>query len=679
MSISITGLFPKFYYGTVEKTESLMAGVSWNGTPGSGYPLSMTPTDPERTTAKPICRPLFRPRRTITEQTEIGVGAAANANGSLFDNCGLSKVVYHLEGGKVEVKRPSYKTRIRPDGSIWECLGWWVAIEKTATNGWGDLYIEAVPKDPTMQKRVIGPIQLRFAEQEHDMEISVGAGRDYVNANDAFNAVATAEPENPLIKFYGVGSEKLSSGSLYYTAPAWCTIEADSPLAFREDPPSVEGDFTRVRPKISNLCFRGPNVTVDFVETLQFDPYVTGAFPAFVDGAKIRQSRGREDLWRKSPRNFVPALFRGEISTGAVYLIGADIKDVSDVGDKAGLVFGSITDSTWADLFQGALCIVGNKTINHSSAFYYTNIDSMSISYSGAGTPTVSIRNGPRRLVLRVDGADVAEIELKSSEQAFVDDDNYHVQDAVDFVNARPDWSAILLDNSRQAASLSPPDTKSGKPEEDIPVPANLPCHFDIHSDWFQVPNSSYMENVYISQNIGYQSDMQCFLIPENTPGNTKDFAIFLNAFHNRTGTSDENLKSGSGQGSHISFVANTLATQRLSMPSADENPDTYCLVANNIAVRFAAANGDPGHPDVPVKNNHMMDAQIALEYGLTSTAVGTTFGGDHTTLFVDAENGDFTPTAELLAEANLTVPIVQYDAKGQSMPASAPKGALAQ
>ena len=63
--------------------------AGWNGTAGSGF--STVPADPARTTAKPVLRLIVPPFQWYTNELVVGVYAAANNGGSLFDNMGRSE------------------------------------------------------------------------------------------------------------------------------------------------------------------------------------------------------------------------------------------------------------------------------------------------------------------------------------------------------------------------------------------------------------------------------------------------------------------------------------------------------------------------------------------------------------------------------------------------------------
>jgi hypothetical protein len=641
--------------------------AQWNGTAGTGFGTAnpAAPSDPTRTTAKPVCRLLTPPNQTMTDSMVVGVLAGANNNGTMLAELGIEKVTFYLEGNSVDVTAPSFRTFTRFDGSTYQQLGWWITLERNgATEGIADLYAEAVPLDGTMQNRVIGPYNVIVSNDEFDYDVTVGTGADYTTMAAAFSALKSDNAQHPRITVTTAGNYDLGSGGGHSPA-GWVRIEADAAVTFKQNPPALDGDFTRFRPSMDSLHFKGSNITIDFVETLEFYTEQAGG-QHWLDGITITQSRGREDLWRLAPRNSIPSLFRN-----GAWFTDCSVSQVNDVYDKALLVRGCQSSETWSDLAQSALCFVNNLVDDHSSEFYYTNVDAMSIAYSGSGTPTVSIRNSPRRLVLRVDGSDVASYTFSNAEQDFRDDVDYRVGSAVDWVNTQTDWSATLIDDTRRGSSLSPPGTTNGNPKEDIAVPATLPTHFDIHSDIYQQPNNFNTENVVMAFNKFTLIDAQNIFTSQTPTGNGRDFYIFSNAFYNNLGTLDEGLRSAlGGCSSNTVFVHNTMATQYTSLPqdAVNTDADEYCLFANNSVKEIRATGGLD--VEVTVANNH-----VHYDDNLPADTTGTTEGGDSTDLYVDAIGGDFTPDGLLLT--NKVAPIVPYDLNGNAFATTDAKGAV--
>ncbi|BDI59500.1 hypothetical protein [Qipengyuania nanhaisediminis] len=614
------------------------------------------------------------PRQTVTGAKVIGVFAAANENGSLLENLGLSHVRFHCEGDTVTVDAPAFRTFSRPDGSTYSIYGWWVTLTKPSNRtGIADIYVEAVPSDAIMQSRVIGPYPFVMAATAHDFEVTVaaGGGADHTTMASAFAFLRAQDAQHPRITVIEPGTYDLASGGSHHGG-GYCTIEAAAPVTFRQDPPALPFDFTRMRPQYDRLHFKGSNITIDMVESLEFYTESTSRHH-WLDGCNIVQSRGRDDLWRMRPRNIVPSLFRG-----GAYFTDCIISDVNDWGDKSALARGNRTSATWADALQDATCAIANTFVDHSSAPYYANIDAISLQYVGAASSaTISLSGNNasnlRSLTLMEDGVAVASFVIESTEQAYRDATNYSVANVVDFINAQPDWTATLLDNSRFAAALSFPGTTNGAGFTDLDAKSSaitLPTHFDIHSDLYQLPNlGSVRENVVFAFNTGWQIDAQDMLVTGS--GGINDAAFVGNAFFNKLGSLDEGLSSQlNNDHSHVIFAHNSLPTQKLLVrQDSDYDGDGYTLIANNVTRELNISGGSAVDPDVMLIGNHVTADGTAPDGG-----VDTSLGGDHLSLFFDATNGNFAPAGLLLS--NLKTPVIAPALADTLREGAAPAGA---
>jgi hypothetical protein len=322
-----------FPYG-LNVPQLLTPSARWDGGVSSGF--SAVPSDPIRTTAKPVCRLLVPDRQTITDRLVVGVFAAANNQGTLLDNLGLKHVTFYFEGRSVTVEAPSLRIFARPDGSIYQVWGWWVALVKPrTTEGFANLYVEAVPADPTMQNRMTGPFQFLLYDREFDFDLEVAASAEEITGS-RYKTFAAAgaylrsqAAQRPRLRFTEAGNYDLGSIGAEYAGAGFCTIEAEVPVTFRQDPPASEADFPRFRPGFDRLRFKGANITIDLVNTLEL--YVE--HPArlhWFDGCNIDQTAGRDALWRNRPRTLIGWVFRdGDNFTDC------NITAVNDWGDKA--------------------------------------------------------------------------------------------------------------------------------------------------------------------------------------------------------------------------------------------------------------------------------------------------------------------------------------------------------
>ena len=658
---------------------TVTTGVNWDGTAGSGF--SSVPTDPVQTDSKPVCRLLVPDRQTITKSMVIGAFALASLDGSMAENSGLSHVNIHCEGGVVRVDEPTLRTFHRYDGRTYQRLGWWARVKRpSGTSGTADVYIEAVPADPDKQTRIEGPFPFEMHDTEHDFEVTVNSagGADYTNMSDALSYLRLQGADRPLIKITGGSTYTVGAAGAIYAGKGRCKITADVPVTFKDSAPSLAGDFTRFRPQYDRLHFQGKNITIDFVETLEFYSEDENRHH-WLDRVRIRQSRGREDLWRKIPRNIIPALFRH----GAIFT-DCYITDVNDWGDKTPLARGNITFETFGDALQGAKAAFNNEIEDHSCLFYYTNVDAIDIRYTGTGsTPQVSFpgANGAngKDFTLHVNGGDVASFEVLVGEQDFRDDTNYTVQSVADFINAQADWSATVLDDSRAAAFLTKPGSTNGSGFSNLDVGVGglvLPTHFDLHADIYQLPQLAEVErNIVFDGNRGWLIRAQLYLV--QATGDIQDAYFGNDAWHTILDSGDEELRSQmSGDHRNVIFAHISMGTQRWTTREDGSGDGQYtadadCMITNCFCRDILPAGGGAFPANLVVKDNHIWGVNVG---GTGDT--GTTEGGDWETNQADPANGDFTPTGDL--ESNIVVPAVFRDMLSDKFPAVAAKGAVA-
>lgn len=656
-------------------SQVLTPGTPWQGAAGEGY--TVVPSDPVRTTAKPMLRQLTVPRQTITGELVIGVAAMANNNGSIYENCGLSHVNCYCEGNVIQVAAPSFRTFTRHDGMPYLVLGWWVTLQKPeGKEGLADVYWEAVPTDSAMRNRVIGPHRYLMYDDEFDFDVTVGAaGATYTSMSAAWNAIRTGGYDRPRITVIDGAIEDMGAAIGQTLPEGFTRIEASVPVEFKQAPPAQEGDVTYMQTRVGRMHFKGPNISIDMVQTIQIRTETQDAQHWF-DGCTIRNSAGREQLWRKFTRhNILPAL----IEDGA-YLTDCLITDVNDCGDKTPLARGNILRQTWGDAFQDARCAIANDIEDHSSFAYYQNIDALSLQYSGsAATASVSLSGGNstngRVFTLKEDGTAVDTFTLQNTEAAFVADTNYTVQNLVDWINTQVGWSATVIDDTRLAAALTFPGSTNGGSFTDLDAKTavlTLPTHFDVHSDLYQLPNlGAVRENIVFGYNLGWRIDAQNKLITGN---NELHDAFFIgNAIYNNEGTPDAALATQLDHiQSHVVFAHNTMPTQRLLLrQDADYDGGPRCLVCNNVLKELTVSGGGAIDVDVAVNDNHLLAGATD-----PSGAVGTTIGGTVVSLFADAPNGNFAPAGELLT--NTAVPRLRYGQRGVAFANPGPKGAVA-
>ena len=664
----------------------LAPSAAWTGTAASGF--SAVPADPVRVTAKPVCRLLVTERQTVTDTLMVGVFAAANNNGSLLQNLGLQHVRFHLEGETVTVAAPSLQMFVRPDGSTYRLWGWWVTLARPPEkNGPANLYVEAVPADPAMQSRITGPHRFLLYGNRHDFDIEVAAtppevvGVRYRTLASALAYLRGQNADRPRVRMTEPGTYAIGSAGGNSNGSGYCTIEATVPVTFSQSPPASQAEFTRFRPNYDRLHFKGDNITIDFAQALEFYTEIDGQWH-WLDGCRITNSLGRTQLWRRRPRTLVAGLFR----FGA-YFTDCTITSVENACDKAVLARGNRITGTWADLFDDALCIVANRVVDHSSFWYYQNVDALRIRYTGpAAAATVSLSGSnlasSRVMTLRQDGTTVATFTIDNTAPGFTANTNYTVQNVANWINTIPGWTATLLDNSRLAAALTSPGSTNGGSFTNLNAKntdLTLPTHFDLHSDIYQLPVLGVVrENVVMAFNRGTAIDAQNIFVG-GAPIGIADAAFIGNAFYNRLGTADEALASQlGGTNAHVIVAHNSMPTQRLLLrQDIAFNGDRYCLIANNAMREISVAGGTTPDPDVTIKGNHV-DALTLAGFAATipGGATSHSIGGNSVTNFVNAIEGDFTPAGSL--RANPKVPVITLDIDWTQRGSTASAGASA-
>lgn len=645
-------------------------GPLWNGVTGSGFGPKH-PADPERRTAKPACRLLVPPNQYFTDMLMVGVFAAANNRGSLGDDLGIEKVIVHFEGNDYSIDTPTFYTFNDASQNTSSYFGWWIKLKRPENVvGHAHIYFEAVPKDRSMQNRVIGPFQFSPMDRLHDHVIEVNSttsetpGKSYHSLTRAFEYLRANGADNPKIIITGGGPYNMPRPDFTYDIPdGWVTVIADSPIIFKNDQNYIVGNPINVfRPRVSGLCFRGRNITFDFINSVGFYTEIGGRL--WLDGVNITNSHhdgayrlyeGRvpqiSRLWRENP-----------------WLTECTVSNVLRSGVGANLVRGGTFTNCADDLFTDARCVLGTVTSGLSSKRFREEIAAISLQYTGtASSATIAISGNvtsARTVTLKENGNVVAALTIPPPSTALP------MMDVVEWIDRQTGWRANLLDGSRAGNYIGMPgNVETGFADTDSKSAAlTLVSSIPLHTDWYQLSfGSDDDENVVLAFNKVHNSSAQNIFISGDAT-HPRDFIIINNAFDNH---SSDGLLSQWGRApfSHVVMAHNTWSTQGVIL-RADQgfSADGFCLIANNVMPTLTWA----GTPDVEVviADNHLMAGAKN-----PSGAARTTIGGSHNTLFVNTSEGDFTPAGELLS--NLKLPVVAMDASGGTRIPPSPAGAF--
>lgn len=644
----------------------LAPGASWTGVAGSGF--ANIPTDPARTTAKPAVRLIVPPNQYYTKELLIGVYAGANNQGTLGPDMGLSALVVHCEGASATVPRPSFQTFKDANGNPVTYFGWWATLRHDGRNGHAQVYFEAVPADPTMQRRVMGPYQFSPQAAMHDYSVTVApsqasiAGSRYTSITSALAYLAGANANNPLITITEGGTYDLALLSSVYQGQGYCTITASVPVTFGKSAFTTES-AALIRSRYDGLHFRGANITFDarFVSAV-YHENATGR-QHWLDGVNIINSAGRYSLWRSGSR---PLAF---FVRNAPWFTECTFNAISNACLGANLARGCRMSLGYIDALTDVCCAIGN-TIDDwdASDGYCIDVPAFTVSYAGTeAAATLELSGGndssSRTFTARW-GANSATFTVGNTEALYTQNTNYRVSHVVNWLNGlNVGFTATLLDDTRRASACSLSGAKGAAFAATSVKNATLTIvtMLDLHSDWFQQNNAGLLENGIAADNLCTNMVSQNIFVT-GTAG-AKDFLFLNNAFYNKTLSGPYNnyqyLQSQLNYlHSHVVLAHNSMATQGLWIRTdTNYQSDGYCLVANNALMHLlwtSAAN-----TTLKIRYNYLASGAT-----LPANSVGTIIGGTQEQSFASSQEGLFAPRGTLRTIA--VTPCMTYDRKGR-------------
>lgn len=642
----------------------LQPSAAWDGLPQSGF--SSLPSDPVRLTAKPVVHMLQPPNQYFTDELTIGAMAFANDGDTLIG--GIDRVRFHFEGNSFDALETEVRTFTRADGTTYQCPAYWVDLKRPeGAAGTAHLFVEAIPADATMQSRVIGPFAFGLDDQVHDIDLEVApsqpviVGQRYQALGPALAYIRANAPANPRVTITEAGSHNFANAGFgYYVPDGHVTITATAPVTLGHLTQMATDVASLVRPNIDAFWFKGSNITLDFRFMLQLYNERLEREHVF-DGCILTNSAGRNAYWRKSVRPIVPI-------RGRSYFLDCTVTESDNATANALLARGVTFATTYGDLGQNAQAMIGCKTNDHSSEFFATDLDALTVQGPAGATLSASgSHNGPTRtFTAKQGGSTIGTFVAQSSDAAFQSGSHYDVADVVDWINSLAGWSSTLLDDTRRAVVIS---TRGNKGQAftdlDVSTQRTLVTMFDVHSDFYQQPINDPVgsNNVLIYGNVGVGWTGQILLPSGRNPAGS-DMFFLNNAFYNNPDNSTPYALNSAFFSqfartlqSHVVFAHNTFANQGVLLrDDIDLDQDGYCLLSNN-AVRSMRWNGTQ-IGTATIKDNH-----VHTQIGAPQGAIGSTFGGDENTLLVDAPAGNFAPAGALLT--NQKAPVLAIDING--------------
>ncbi|MGV3512548.1 MAG: hypothetical protein ACO1OX_11160 [Novosphingobium sp.] len=655
---------------------SVRPSERWTGVAGTGF--LVTPSDPPRKTAKPACRLIVPPNQAFADHIVAGVAAFANNMGELL-NCGLASVTFHYEGGTQVLTEPSVYTFTAANGEVVSYLGWWCTLLNDGRHGDAQLYIDAKPRDATMQNRVIGPFLFLPSKTVHDLELEVApsrpvlAGQRYQSIVDALQFCAERRCDRPLIRIieqrddYLFGS--LRGAGAYVTAKGYATIEATVPVTIigtRE-----HADATP-RPRYSGIRFKGPNITLDMATADRYFHERKGN-QYWYDGVRVINSQGRGQLL---PRLGGPR--PGGFTSWQPWLTECDVSDLPTTANGASLVRGCTFTRCFADAVSEAQCVIGSR-FNDYDAYvdWAKDVPALTVRYVGRGSKATLQLSGDNNAAKRVFTARVdGEVAGTFTTDRFYTVATGRNSSVVRWINSLEGWTATLHDDTRRASVLSRRGGKgAGFAETDCrDAPLELVTMFDYHGDFYQqnTPAAWTIENVIVSGNVITNFAGQCFFISSASP--SRDFVFVENCFHGKPGVTGYNRRDHffsqldrKGLKSHVVLAHNSMTQGWLLRTTGGFTADRYCLWTNNVLGGLQWLG--PPQPTIRLAKNYLFrDPRVP------AGAIETEVGGTETELFAAPQHGNFTPRGKL-GRAAFT-PALTWDSVGRRFGPASPPGA---
>lgn len=650
-------------------------GISWDGTLESGW--ASVPTDPARTTAKPWCRLIVPDRQAYTDTILVGVDAGAVNGGSIYENEGLSHVVFDYEGRRVSVSAPSFQDIVDASGETRTYYGWWAELEHTGDGG-ARLFVEAVPRDAAMQSRVYDAgVWLPSASvHSHTLEVAPSqaevAGTRYQTAQAALDYWRALDPRpaRPHLIYVEAGTypPPAPTFSAATREDGYLTISATAPITFA----ATADQLTNIRPLFGRVCWRGSNITFDHTTIgsiiAEGDD---GDYPMWFDGVNFTLSGGPSQLRYGDLINLT------NTCDNSAWFTECTFDGVANAAMRnAYLVRGCTGTNIGVDWASSAQCIINTVVQEMDQTALRERKDALFV--DGPANSTLSldgtIESSTRTMTAKENGVSVGTLAIiESTPTAW----GTRVSEVRDWINGLAGWSATLLDGAGQAGdtiharNLTNGDVANpgGWTDVDVSSGFTFTTWFDLHNDWWQ--GNALLENIVIRGNRAWQfRTLQTLLASRGL----NDSLICNNAFA-RKDFDDAARTQFAGPHSHVAIVHNTLAEQTwyfrenfTSGPAGIYNADARCLFKCN-AVRSVAH--DAQDADLQSSDNHFSTAQT----GAVPSGDNQSVGGTDTTNYANVQSGDFRPRGDLLQ--NLKVPAAKYTNDGHTRGLLAPAGAF--
>lgn len=596
-------------------TVSLTPGDSWNGLAGSGF--AQVPQDPTRTTAKPAMRLLVPPGQVYVDRMVVGVAAGANDRGDCLTNLGLAGVEVFFEGRMARIERPTMWHYRDAGGVIRSAFGWWAELVHDgrhiveSADGGAEVWFRAIPRDPTMQVRVIGPYRFHPRAKMHDLELIVApsrpaiAGRRFPTLQAAAEHIRQRGANFARITIVERGLHEWDGLAAGHHTWGYTVVDATVPVVIGKAQPKTGvrnyDAVNTMRPRLEPICFRGANLTLDFRNVFQLYHERPTNRQHWLDGCTMTNSdpAGRAALWRKGSRPIA------QVVRDWPWFTDVTATNLHNAMVQCSLARNCTLQRGAFDMFTESLCVYGNRVSEWDTTEDWTVYrPALEITYAGQGAATLACSGtnlaASRVFTAMVDGVTVGTFATGNGDAVHFAGTNYDFVGVARWLNSLPDWSARVVDNTHLAASNQALGTIG--PWGPLPVGGKslkLFSYFDLHADFYQKNATGVVkENVVIMDNVATQIVAQDLFFAGS--GGCSDFFAVNNVFvnKNRSGPTDNHAHIASqltNLQSHVVIAFNSLTRQNIVIRGDLGNTtlDAYCLIADN-AVREVSWRGKP-------------------------------------------------------------------------------------
>jgi hypothetical protein len=669
-----------------QPTASIYPSAAWSGVAGSGFTAangypSGPPADPTRNTAKPGVAILFSERPTaFSEDYPVPVRALA---GGLSGAFGIQKVIFHLEGNRFEVADETVQSVVDPRGRAnWRVVAHHAAISHalcvTSANPSGNgemrLYVETVPNDTTMQRRVMGPFTLYRRTTPYDYDLSVApsqtevAGSRYQSLGAALNFLANTPTahNNRITAVEDMAFGDLQrSGTLVTGRKGKVRIQAAAgkTLTIARPDTSPTTPLQNMNPLYDGLELYRDTTTGELVVDQRgfLGVVVSSGVRIECHGIRVTNSLGPAPL-AKGGKPGLPL--------GAPQFRYCLVENQGS-GPQFCVAFYSEFTATSDDFWTNAPRTIGNRVYGNTTFPYSEVLGGMAFRYTEPGTASATL-NSSHVFTLN-DPAGSVSITFGNACNA----PYYYLSQVAAWVSSRANWTGYTFDtpgkpqsgDARSARSASP---ASGTTSYAPNVEVYLLTRINPHNDFRQIENLAN-SNVVSADNHCWNNSWQTWQIARTT--GIEDI-FFANETHYRN---NDVTNYGANVGRNLNNVnwfhishQNAPFRWVTDNPSTGNPPglfpDAYSSIRNSVFEGMNWSNGGT-HRLPAMIGNHIIGGRLDID--TTSTS-----GSSTAALFVSAVTGDFTPQGALLSDK--VTPVCKYDAYGTLRATTDAKGAVA-